>query len=85
MLLRTFELEKRSVKIHFDCGQTCFEEEELNLRLKGGPVTEKETEVGTTFHFVTFLFARCFKQTLPKTNRSFHYVSSCAEFCCAML
>ena len=48
-------------------------------------VIVRETEVDVTFHFVSFLFARCFKQTLPKTNRSFHHVSSCAEFCCAML
>ena len=40
-------------------------------------------------HFVSFRFIFClhvvFKQTLPKTNRSFHHVSFCAEFCCAML
>ena len=39
-----------------------------------------------TFHFVSFSVLHVvFKQTLPKTNRSFHHVSSCAEFCCAML
>ena len=33
-------------------------------------------------HFVSFLFARCFsKQTLPKTNRSFH----CVSFLCRVL
>ena len=48
-------------------------------------MTERETEVGSTFRFISFLFAGFFKQTLPKTNRSFHRVSFCAEFCCAML
>ena len=35
-----------------------------------------------SFHFCLHVF---FKQTLPKTNRSFHRVSFGAEFCCAML
>ena len=49
-------------------------------------MTERETEVGSTFRFIPFHFCLhvVFKQTLPKTNRSFHDVSSCAEFCCAM-
>ena len=46
-------------------------------------MTERETEVDVTFHF-PFLHV-VFKQTLPKTNRSFHHVSFCAEFCCAIL
>ena len=33
-------LQQKVGKIHFDCGQTCFEEE-LNFRLKGGPVIER--------------------------------------------
>ena len=40
---------------------------------------ERETEVDFTFHFSVFAF--CFKQTLPKTNRSFH----CVAFLCRVL
>ena len=40
----------------------------MNLRLKGGHCERQKL----TFHFVFQFFACCFKQTLPKTNRSFH-------------
>ena len=45
-------------------------------------MTERETEVGSTLRFISFHFCLhvVFKQTLPKTNRSFHHVSFCAEF-----
>ena len=52
-------------------------------------MTERETEVGTMFHvlFHFSCFACCFKQTLPKTNRSFHFVAIVQSFvarCCKM-
>ena len=87
-------LQPKVGKIHFDCGQTCFEEEELNLRLKGGPVTvtvivrERETEVDVTFHFVSFsvctlvLNKRCQRQTGVFTM--FHLVQSFVARCCKM-
>jgi len=55
--------------------------EEVNLRLKGG---QRETEVDVSFHFSWF--ACCFKQTLPKTNRSFHSIAFVQSFarCCKM-
>ena len=43
-------------------------------------MTERETEVGSTFRFI-FVCTLFFKQTLPKTNRSFHHVS----FLCIVL
>ena len=50
---------------------------------------ERETEVDVTFHFMFHFscFACCFKQTLPKTNRSFHFVALVQRFvarCCKM-
>ena len=46
-------------------------------------MTERETEVGSAFRFIPFHFCLhvVFKQTLPKTNRSFHDVS----FLCRVL
>ena len=46
-------------------------------------MTERETEVGSTFRFISFHFCLhvVFKQTLPKTNRSLHHVS----FLCRVL
>ena len=41
-------------------------------------MTERETEVDVTFHFPVLHF--CFKQTLPKTNRSFHCVAIVQSF-----
>ena len=51
-------------------------------------MTERETEVGSTFCFISCHFClhvvfqnkRCQRQT-----GVFYYVSFCAEFCCAML
>ena len=54
------------------------------MRLKGGHC-ERETEVDVTFHFSCF--ACCFKQTLTKTNRSFHSIAVMQSFvarCCKM-
>ena len=48
-----------------------------------GTLCERKTKVDVTFHFPVLHVV--FKQTLPKTNRSFHCVAFCAEFCCAML
>ena len=52
-------------------------------------MTERETEVDVTFRFMFHfpVFACCFKQTLPKTNRSFHFsaiVQSFVAGCCKM-
>ena len=47
--------------------------------------TLRETEVDVSFHFSCF--ACCLKQTLPKTNRSFHSISVVQSFvarCCKM-
>ena len=43
----------------------------MNLRLKGGHCERQKL----TFHFIFPVFACCFKQTLPKTNRSFHSIA----------
>ena len=34
-------------------------------------MTERETEVGSTFHFVSFLFARCFQTNVAKDKQKF--------------
>ena len=53
-------------------------------------MTERETEVGSTFRFIPFHFCLhvVFKQTLPKTNRRFftmiHSVQSFIARCCKM-
>ena len=49
-------------------------------------MTERETEVGSTFCFVSFLFARCFQTNVAKDKQEFSLsFILCAEFCCAML
>ena len=45
-------------------------------------MTERETEVGTMFHSFHFCLHVVFKQTLPKTNRSF---SPCFILCRVLL
>ena len=51
-------------------------------------MTERETEVGSTFHFVSFLFARCFsnKRCQRQTGvfTMFHFVQSFVARCCKM-
>ena len=47
---------------------------------------ERETEVDVTFHFVSFLFARCFQTNVAKDKQEFSLsFILCTEFCCAML
>ena len=41
-------------------------------------MTERETEVGSTFHFVSFLFARCFQTNVAKDKQEF---SPCSILC----
>ena len=41
-------------------------------------MTEKETEVGTMFHSVSFLFARCFQTNVAKDKQEF---SPCSILC----
>ena len=49
-------------------------------------MTERETEVGSTFRFVSFLFARCFQTNVAKDKQEFSLsFILCAEFCCAIL
>ena len=51
-------------------------------------MTERETEVGSTFHFVSFLFARCFQTNVAKDKQEFftmfHSVQSFVARCCKM-
>ena len=51
-------------------------------------MTEKETEVGTMFHFVSFLFARCFQTNVAKDKQEFSpcfiFVQSFVARCCEM-
>ena len=50
-------------------------------------MTERETEVGSTFRFISFHFCLhvVFQTNVAKDKQEFHHVSFCAEFCCAML
>ena len=43
---------------------------------------ERETEVGSTFHFVSFLFARCFQTNVAKDKHEF---SPCSIVCRVLL
>ena len=43
---------------------------------------ERETEVGTMFHFVSFLFARCFRTNVAKDKQEF---SRCFILCRVLL
>ena len=45
-------------------------------------MTERETEVGSTFRFVSFLFARCFQTNVAKDKQKF---SLCFIFACRVL
>ena len=45
-------------------------------------MTERETEVGSTFHFVSFLFARCFQTNVAKDKQEF---SPCFILCRVLL
>ena len=51
-------------------------------------MTERETEVGTMFHSVSFLFARCFQTNVDKDKQEFftmfHSVQSFVARCCKM-
>ena len=57
-------------------------------------MTEKETEVGTMFHSVSFLFARCFQTNTLFSNKRcqrqtgvftmFHLVQIFVARCCKM-
>ena len=72
-------LQQKVGKIHFDCSQTCFEEE-LNLRLKGGPVIVRKRQKLTS-RFI-FLFARCFQTNVAKDKQEF---SPCFILCRVLL
>ena len=45
-------------------------------------MTERETEVGTMFHSVSFLFARCFQTNVAKDKQEF---SPCFILCRVLL
>lgn len=45
-------------------------------------MTERETEVGSTFRFVSFLFARCFQTNVAKDKQEF---SLCCILCRVLL
>ena len=49
-------------------------------------MTERETEVGSMFHSVSFLFARCFQTNVAKDkqefSRCFIFVQSFVARCC---
>ena len=49
-------------------------------------MTERETEVGSTFRFISFLFARFFKRCQRQTGvfTVFHFVQSFVARCCEM-
>ena len=73
-------LQPKVGKIHFYCGQTCFEEE-LNLRLKGGPCDRERQKLDprfVSFRFISvctlFSNKRCQRQTEVFTM--FHFVQS---------
>ena len=50
-------------------------------------MTERETEVGSTFRFISFLFARFFNKRCQRQTgifTVFHFVQSFVARCCEM-